>query len=150
MNSAREHGVSDTDMLHAYRNPIRVHAARVTIPEVTLMPRSIQEILDHADELARRFEAYEPSASDERPVEEYLLQRAVLARAHSERQIVDAVISAPNAGISWARIRTIVRTEPEAASTVGKWIAEANDGRPGAGAVELPTRTAGRSTSWLG
>lgn len=32
------------------------------------MPRSIQEILDHADELAKRFEDYEPDADDERPV----------------------------------------------------------------------------------
>lgn len=39
------------------------------------MPRSIQEILDHGDELARRFEDYEPTSDDERPVEEYLLER---------------------------------------------------------------------------
>jgi hypothetical protein len=30
------------------------------------MPRSIQEILDHADELAKRFEDYEPAEGDER------------------------------------------------------------------------------------
>jgi hypothetical protein len=30
------------------------------------MPRTVQEILDHADELAQRFEEYEPSAEDER------------------------------------------------------------------------------------
>lgn len=30
------------------------------------MPRNIREILDHADELARRFEDYEPDAADER------------------------------------------------------------------------------------
>lgn len=54
------------------------------------MPRSIQEILDHADELAKRFEDYEPEPDDERPVEEYLLERAALARARGERQIVDA------------------------------------------------------------
>ena len=39
------------------------------------MPRSIQDILDHADELAKRFEDYEPSEDDERSVEEYLLRR---------------------------------------------------------------------------
>ena len=42
------------------------------------MPRSIQEILDHADELAQRFEDYEPEPNDERPVEEYLLERAAV------------------------------------------------------------------------
>jgi hypothetical protein len=79
------------------------------------MPRSIQEILDHGDELARRFEEYEPSGSDERPVEEYLLQRAALARAHSERQIIDAVIAARSAGISWARIGVLLGTSAQAA-----------------------------------
>ena len=49
------------------------------------MPRSIQEILDHADELAKRFEDYEPDESDERPVEEYMLEHAALARERSER-----------------------------------------------------------------
>jgi len=68
------------------------------------MPRSIQEILDHADELADRFEDYEPAEGDERPVEEYLLQRAALARARSERQIVDAIAAARTAGISWSKI----------------------------------------------
>ena len=33
------------------------------------MPRSIQEILDHADELAQRFEDYDPQTGDERAVE---------------------------------------------------------------------------------
>ena len=94
--SARKHGISDSDMLHAYRNPIRVfqmddlvmliggdesgrmlenrrrrrrrhrvhrprNARAREIPEVISMPRSIQEILDHADELAKRFEDYDPA-----------------------------------------------------------------------------------------
>ena len=68
------------------------------------MPRSIQEILDHADELAKRFEDYEPSSDDEVDVAEYLLRRATLARARSEGQIVEAVERARRAGISWKRI----------------------------------------------
>ena len=79
------------------------------------MPRSIQEILDQADELARRFEEYEPSDGDERSVEEYLLSRAALARARSERQIVDAVVAARSAGISWARIGELLGTSAQAA-----------------------------------
>ena len=55
------------------------------------MPRSIQEILAHAEALAKQFEDYDPSVGDERPVEEYLLQRAALARAHSERQMTPSV-----------------------------------------------------------
>ncbi len=72
------------------------------------MPRSIQDILDHADELAERFEGYEADEADERPVEEYLLQRAALNRARSERQIVDAVVIARAAGISSNKIGEIL------------------------------------------
>lgn len=79
------------------------------------MPRSIQEILDHADQLAERFEDYEPDADDERPVEEYLLERAAVARARGERQIIDAVTSARAKGISWQRIGEILGTSAQAA-----------------------------------
>ena len=79
------------------------------------MPRSIQEILDHAEELAKRFEEYEPDAADERPVEEYLLQRAAVARARSERQIVDAVTAARSSRVSWQRIGELLGTSAQAA-----------------------------------
>lgn len=79
------------------------------------MPRSIQEILDHADELAQRFEDYEPAEGDERPVEEYLLQRAAVARARSERQILEAVAAARTAGIPWSKIGELLGTSAQAA-----------------------------------
>lgn len=79
------------------------------------MPRSIQEILDHADELAQRFEDYEPDPGDERPVEEYLLERAALARARGERQILDAVTAARSKGVSWQRIGELLGTSAQAA-----------------------------------
>ncbi|MEQ8717070.1 MAG: hypothetical protein RIE08_05615 [Acidimicrobiales bacterium] len=79
------------------------------------MPKSIQEILDHADELAQRFEDYEPTSDDERPVEEYLLERAALARARGERQIVDAVTAARAKGVPWQRIGELLGTSAQAA-----------------------------------
>ena len=79
------------------------------------MPRSIQEILDHADQLAERFEDYDPEPGDERPVEEYLLQRAALERARSERQIVDAVTGARAKGITWQRIGELLGTSAQGA-----------------------------------
>ncbi len=79
------------------------------------MPRSIQDILDHADELARRFEDYEPDEANERSVEEYLLRRAALGRARSERQIIDAVVGARAAGISWSKIGEVLGTSAQAA-----------------------------------
>jgi hypothetical protein len=71
---------------------------------VIVMPRSIQEILDHADDLAARFEQLDLDAAADVDVPEYLLRRAVIARARSERQISDAVTAARHDGMSWARI----------------------------------------------
>jgi hypothetical protein len=79
------------------------------------MPRSIQEILDHADELATRFEDYEPAEGDERSVEEYVLERATLDRARSERQVVEAIAAARSKGMSWARIGAVLGTSGQAA-----------------------------------
>ena len=78
------------------------------------MPRSIQDILDHADQLAERFENYQPDPEDERPVEEYLLERAALARARSEQQIVDAITAARSKGVPWIRIGELLGTSPQA------------------------------------
>ena len=47
------------------------------------IPGTIQEILDHADELAKRFEGLEPDDADETTVAEHLLRRAALARART-------------------------------------------------------------------
>ena len=85
------------------------------VPGAITMPRSIQEILDHADELAKRFEDYDPQPDDERPVEEYLIQRAAIARARSERQIVEAVTAARTKGLSWQRIGELLGTSAQAA-----------------------------------
>jgi hypothetical protein len=75
----------------------------------------MQEILDHADELAARFENYEPSPDDEVDVAVYLLQRAALARARSERQIAEAVSAARRAGMSWKRIGSELGVSAQAA-----------------------------------
>jgi hypothetical protein len=68
------------------------------------MPRSMQDILDHADELAKRFEDYDPSPDDEVAVAEHLLRRAALDRARTERHVGEAVEAARRAGMSWKRI----------------------------------------------
>jgi hypothetical protein len=95
-------------IVHAYACPSE-------IPEVRLMPRSIQEILDHAERLVRHFEEYAPAEGDEVPVEEYLLRRAVLGRARSERQVLDAVAGARAAGIPWSRVGRLLGTSAQAA-----------------------------------
>jgi hypothetical protein len=48
-------------------------------------------------------------------LEEYLLERATIARARSERQIVEAVTAARSRGLSWQRIGDILGTSAQAA-----------------------------------
>ncbi len=90
------------------------------------MPRSIQDILDHAADLAKRFENFDPDHAEEIPVEEYLLQRAVVARARSEQQLVDTVITARGAGLSWQRIGAILGTSAQAAQQRYATVVEAS------------------------
>lgn len=79
------------------------------------MPRSVDEILAHADELAARFEEYEPADADELDADALtLLREAVHGRADAERQMIDAIQAARDAGISWANIGTIIGTSGEA------------------------------------
>ena len=80
------------------------------------MPRSVQDILDHADELAKRFEDYEPQAGDERnPDAMNALRQAVTARSDAERSVRDAVALARQAGLSWTLIGSLIGTSGEAA-----------------------------------
>ena len=80
------------------------------------MPRTVQDILDHAEELAKRFEDYEPSTADERDSEVFgELRRAVLSRSDAERSVRDAVKHARERGYSWAFIGSLVGTSGEAA-----------------------------------
>jgi hypothetical protein len=66
------------------------------------MPRSVQDILDHADELVKRFEDYEPEADDERdPLVFAALRDAVASRSAAERSIKAAIDGAREHGYSW-------------------------------------------------
>jgi hypothetical protein len=78
------------------------------------MPRTAQEILDHADELAARFENAEPGELRD-AMALHVVREAVLARAEAERKLADAVALARRAGHSWAAIGAMVGTSGEAA-----------------------------------
>ena len=80
------------------------------------MPRTVDEILQHADELAARFEDYEPGPADELdPGAVALLRAAIQERSDAERHVLDAVKAAREAGLSWASIGLFVGTSGEAA-----------------------------------
>ncbi len=80
------------------------------------MPRTVEEILKHAEQLAKRFEDYEPRSDDEGdPDVVRALRHAVMARSDAERSIRDAVGRARQAGLSWALIGSLIGTSGEAA-----------------------------------
>lgn len=80
------------------------------------MPRTVQDIIDHSDELAKRFEDYEPATEDERdPGAFAALHRAVESRAEAERSIIEAVGRARASGYSWRTIGGLLGTSGEAA-----------------------------------
>lgn len=80
------------------------------------MPRSLQEILDQSDELAKRFEDYEPTEADRRPVAPmHRARAAVLAKAKAEAELAGAVAEMRSSGYSWATIGSVVGTSGEAA-----------------------------------
>lgn len=78
------------------------------------MPRTTQEILDHADELASRFEQADPEALRDATALQGV-RDAFLARAESERALRDAVVQARHDGHSWASIGAMAGTSGEAA-----------------------------------
>lgn len=80
------------------------------------MPRTVEEILAHADKLAARFEDYDPNPGDELDVTAIgQLRSAVAEQSAAERHLLDAVKNARDAGMSWASIGTFVGTSGEAA-----------------------------------
>jgi hypothetical protein len=80
------------------------------------MPRTTQEILDQADELAARFQDHEPDQTNVRDAGSLRAVRwAFQARADAERGLADAVSVARADGHSWAAIGAMVGTSGEAA-----------------------------------
>jgi hypothetical protein len=73
---------------------VNVHAmrARREVPEVMTMPRSVEEILQPTDDLATRFEDYEPDPADDLdPGAVTRLREAVHERSQAERHPLHAV-----------------------------------------------------------
>jgi hypothetical protein len=76
------------------------------------MPRYIRD--DHEGEL-RPFEFGHPDESAGIAFEEYLLRRAAIDRAESERRVTEAVSIAVSSGVSWATIGQLLGTSAEIA-----------------------------------
>ncbi|HUP15934.1 MAG TPA: hypothetical protein VM848_07795 [Acidimicrobiia bacterium] len=80
------------------------------------MPRTIDEIINQAEELAARFEDHEPGANDVKDASALReLRQAFLARAEAEQRVTDAVEKARGDGHSWTSIGAMIGTSGEAA-----------------------------------
>ena len=80
------------------------------------MPRSVKEIIEQAEELARRFEEFEPNPQDRARARSLAaVHRAALARAKTEATVAEAVARARADGHSWSAIGTVLGTSGEAA-----------------------------------
>ena len=84
------------------------------------MPRSIDDLIAYADELADTFERFEPNGPDgdgpaagESPL--MALRRAAYRRALIERELLESVRRARESGIPWTRIGAELGTSGEAA-----------------------------------
>jgi hypothetical protein len=80
------------------------------------MPRTVDEIIDQAEELAARFEDHEPDGTairDATALRE--VRTAFLARAAAERRMASAVEMARAGGQTWASIGAMLGTSGEAA-----------------------------------
>jgi hypothetical protein len=111
------------------------------------MPRSAEEILAHADDLARRFEEHEPDPDrikDARALRD--IASAFERRATAERDVAAAVVVARAEGHSWAAIGAMLGTSGEAARQ------RYGTAKPGASKAKAKTRSkrkpvTGRSSS---
>jgi hypothetical protein len=80
-----------------------------------MMPRSLDQIVAHAEELAGVFEAYEPDESDRGEPPLVALRRAAYQRARIEQQLLDLVRGARESGASWKQVGQELGTTGEAA-----------------------------------
>lgn len=80
------------------------------------MPRTVDEIINQAEELAVRFEGHEPDAAAVRDATALReVRKAFLSRAAAEQRVTEAVERARADGHSWASIGTMLGTSGEAA-----------------------------------
>jgi hypothetical protein len=79
-----------------------------------MMPRSLQEILPHAEELGRRFHDHEPDVvRTAKPL--HPIRDAVTDRATAERGVAQSAAAAREPGASWTAIASMLGTSGEAA-----------------------------------
>jgi len=114
-----------------------------------MMPKALHELLAQADELAARFEAYEPQPGDQDTVDPLtVLHLAALRRAEAERELAEAVERAREHKVSWRAIGDAVGTTGESArQRFGLRGVNTRNSRTGGGRTIANRTSAGRTSS---
>lgn len=80
------------------------------------MPRTINEIINQAEEMAAQFEQHDPGSNAVRDATALReVRNALIVRAEAERHLVEAVQIARTEGHSWGSIGAMLGTSGEAA-----------------------------------
>jgi hypothetical protein len=118
------------------------------MPQVTAMPRSLQDILDHVDEIADRLERgdYEANPHDARGTR--LIIDALERRAQAERDIIEGVSLARADGLDWRTIGVFLGTTGEAArQRYGPAVARTRGETAKGSSAKAPPRSTKRAPS---
>jgi hypothetical protein len=79
------------------------------------MPKSMEELIQHADDISEMFENWDSSKSTILSKEETAILRAVYQRCFQEKKIADAVQNARAKNISWKDIGFVLGTSAQSA-----------------------------------
>jgi hypothetical protein len=80
------------------------------------MPRTAQEIMSQADQLAKHFEDHDPGSTRVRDAASLRkIRKAFVRKAGAEEELLAAVLSARDDGQSWGAIGAMLGTSGEAA-----------------------------------
>ena len=79
------------------------------------MPKSMEELIQHADDISELFEKWDSSQSIVLSKEEMAILRAVYQRCFQEKKIADAVQNARAKNISWKDIGFVLGTSAQSA-----------------------------------
>lgn len=79
--------------------------------------RSLADLIAHADELADKFETYEPTEGDfDAPLPPLMAVKfAAFRRAAAEKELAEAITAARQAHLSWRQLGEAIGTTGEAA-----------------------------------
>lgn len=113
------------------------------------MPKTLQEILDHADDMSATFDDFPPDPASLRDPAPMLRARsAVHARAQAEADVAAAVTDMRSAGYSWVAIGMVLGTSGEAArQRYGEASAESRPARSATRAAAPAAGTRGATPS---